>query len=144
MSLTHGLGNSSHIGYISTYSNPGTFVVPVGVKVFPLKGHALAGWYVYRSMVDTSLLETRLCAGTGRPGGFASRSTTALGANGCGPSIRTSIFAWRAKLPFQAGAIETSRSLADCDPNTVGVQSVCWEWSHAVRLTSPSRTREIF
>jgi hypothetical protein len=32
-------------------------VVPVGLKVFPLKGHEITGWYVYRSMVNTTLLE---------------------------------------------------------------------------------------
>jgi len=51
------LGASSHLGIVSTYSNPGTLVIPAGVKVFPLKGHEITGWYVYRRMMDTTLLE---------------------------------------------------------------------------------------
>jgi hypothetical protein len=51
------LGYTSHLGITSAYSNPGTLVIPVGLKVFPLKGHEITGWYVYRGMLDTSLLE---------------------------------------------------------------------------------------
>jgi len=51
------MGQNSHLGIITTYSNPGTLVVPIGVKTFPLKGHEITGWYVYRGMLDSSLLE---------------------------------------------------------------------------------------
>jgi hypothetical protein len=51
------LGNTSHLGISTTYSNPGTLVIPVGVKTFPLQGHEITGWYVYRGMLDSSLLE---------------------------------------------------------------------------------------
>jgi hypothetical protein len=51
------IGQTSHLGINSTYSNPGTLVVPVGVKTFPLKGHEITAWYVYRGMLDSSLLE---------------------------------------------------------------------------------------
>jgi hypothetical protein len=51
------LGTQSHLGIFSAYSNPGTLVIPVGVKVFPYQGHEVVGWYVYRGMLDTSLLE---------------------------------------------------------------------------------------
>ena len=40
-----------------TCSNVGTLVMPVGVKVFPLRGHDLTGWYVYRAMTDSTLVE---------------------------------------------------------------------------------------
>ena len=33
-------------------------MIPVGVKTFPLKGHEITGWYIYRGMVKTGLLET--------------------------------------------------------------------------------------
>jgi hypothetical protein len=33
-------------------------VAPIGLKTFPLKGHEITGWYVYRAMLDSSLLET--------------------------------------------------------------------------------------
>jgi len=51
------VGNRSHLGLATTYSNVGTLLIPVGLKVFPLKGHELTGWYAYRGMVDSRLLE---------------------------------------------------------------------------------------
>jgi len=51
------LARRSHVGIVTTYSNPGTILVPVGVRTFPLKGHEITGWYVYRGMVDSNLLE---------------------------------------------------------------------------------------
>jgi hypothetical protein len=51
------LGASSHLGIFSTYSNPGTLVIAPGVKVYPAKGHEIVGGYVYRGMLNTSLLE---------------------------------------------------------------------------------------
>ena len=51
------LGNTSHLGIETALSNPGALVVPVGVRVFPFKGHEITGWYVYRGMVNTTLLE---------------------------------------------------------------------------------------
>ena len=51
------IGKFSHLGINTTYSNPGTIVVPAGVRVFPLKGHEITGWYVYRAMVNTNLVE---------------------------------------------------------------------------------------
>ena len=50
-------GNLSTLGIATTYSNVGTLMIPVGLKVFPLKGHELTGWYAYRGMVDSRLLE---------------------------------------------------------------------------------------
>jgi hypothetical protein len=52
-----GAGELSHLGIWTTYSNVGTVLIPVGVKVFPLRGHELTGWYGYRAMVDSKLLE---------------------------------------------------------------------------------------
>jgi hypothetical protein len=57
------IGESSHPGIVITYSNPGTMVIPVGLKVFPVKGHQLTGYYVYRAMVDTSLVEAAFVRG---------------------------------------------------------------------------------
>jgi hypothetical protein len=51
------LGPTMHLGLVSTFSNPGTLVIPVGLKAYPLKGHELVGWYVYRGMLNSSLLE---------------------------------------------------------------------------------------
>lgn len=51
------IGNTSHLGINSTYSNPGTFNIPVGLRVFPFKGHEITGWYVYRGMAKSQLLD---------------------------------------------------------------------------------------
>jgi hypothetical protein len=57
------IGIRSHLGLLSTYSNPGTLVIAPGVKVYPLKGHEITGWYVYRGMVTTNLLERAFVVG---------------------------------------------------------------------------------
>jgi hypothetical protein len=57
------LGNTSHLGILSTYSNPGTLVIAPGVKVNPLKGHELVGFYIYRAMLKTDLLERAFVVG---------------------------------------------------------------------------------
>lgn len=51
------LGNISHVGLAVSYSNPRTLGLPVGLRAFPLKEHEVTGWYVYRALVDSSLLE---------------------------------------------------------------------------------------
>ena len=43
---------------MTTYSNPGTLVGSAGVRMFPLKGHEITGWYTYRAMTHSGLLET--------------------------------------------------------------------------------------
>jgi len=51
------LGNTSHLGINSSYSNPGTLLLPAGIRVFPLKGYEVNAWYMYKRFVDTKLLE---------------------------------------------------------------------------------------
>ncbi len=51
------LGNSSHGGIVTNYSNPGTLVGSVGLRTFPVKGHEITGWYAYRAVADSDLLE---------------------------------------------------------------------------------------
>jgi len=50
-------GVISHLGIATTLSNPGTLMIPVGLRAFPLKAHEVTGWYLYRAMVDTTLLD---------------------------------------------------------------------------------------
>jgi hypothetical protein len=50
-------GPGSHLGIVTAISNPGTLMIPVGLRAFPLKAHEFTGWYLYRGMVDTTLLE---------------------------------------------------------------------------------------
>jgi hypothetical protein len=51
------LTNTSHLGLNTTYGNPGTLMIPVGLRVFPVKGHEITGFYIYKAMVNTNLLE---------------------------------------------------------------------------------------
>ena len=51
------LGNASHGGIVTRYSNPGTLVGSAGVRTFPLKGHEITGFFMYRGMVKNNLLE---------------------------------------------------------------------------------------
>jgi hypothetical protein len=51
------LGNRSHAAIQTTYSNPGTIVGSAGMRTFPFKGHEITGWYVYRAVADSDLLE---------------------------------------------------------------------------------------
>ena len=94
---------------MTTYSNPGTLLGSVGVRTFPLRGHEITGWYMYRGMLDSSLLETAFApeiqAGTIRKirkalyhefGGFWS-----------GPSIRTLTSALQGTLSSTAMGAET-------------------------------------
>ena len=58
------LGNTSHLGINTSYSNPGVMTFPVGVRVFPLKGHEITGWYVHRRVVNSGLLDRAFIVGT--------------------------------------------------------------------------------
>jgi hypothetical protein len=51
------LGNTSHLGIESALSNPGSLVIPVGIRVFPLKGYEINAWYLYKQMLNTTVLE---------------------------------------------------------------------------------------
>jgi hypothetical protein len=59
------IGNTTHPGIVSTHSNPGTFLIPVGVKVAPLKGHEVIPYYMYVGLTDVSVLRAALGPGTG-------------------------------------------------------------------------------
>jgi hypothetical protein len=43
---------------VTTYSNPGTIVAVGGLRTFPLRGHEITGWYTYRAVADSDLLES--------------------------------------------------------------------------------------
>jgi hypothetical protein len=116
------LANPSHPGIFIAYSNPGTLVIPVGVKTFPLKGHEITGWYVYRGMVKTGLLETA----------FAPQ----LAGQGIGKSMYHEFggfYQWTVNpyfdirlagdLAFAGNGYKDLARLADCDSTLPGVQS---------------------
>ena len=107
------LGNASHVGIVATYSNPGTLVGSAGVRVFPLKGHEITGWYAYRAMANTGLLETAFAPEI-QAGVIRQIRKDAVprsrGRTGSGPSIRTLTSAWRGTLPWRAMGPETWRT----------------------------------
>jgi hypothetical protein len=57
------VGNNSHPGINTTYSNPGTIVIPIGVRTFPLQGHEITGWFVHRQVDKSALLDRAFIAG---------------------------------------------------------------------------------
>jgi hypothetical protein len=57
------MGTTSHLGLKSTYSNPGTFDIPIGIRVFPLKGHEITGWFVHRRIDKSGLLDRAFIQG---------------------------------------------------------------------------------
>jgi hypothetical protein len=58
------IGITSHPGIRTTYSNPGTFDIPAGIRLFPIKGHEIVGWYVYRAVARSALLNAAFIVGT--------------------------------------------------------------------------------
>jgi hypothetical protein len=57
------VGYTSHPGIATTYSNPGTFDIPIGIRTFPLKGHEITGWFVNRQVVSSGLLNAAFIKG---------------------------------------------------------------------------------
>jgi hypothetical protein len=115
------LGNLSHVGLVATYSNPGTLVIPVGLRVFPWKEHEFAGWYVYRAMTNSSLLEI------------------AFGPELAGRRLGTSMYhevggSWQwtitphfdirlsGTMALLSEGFKDLARLADCNPSVAGVQ----------------------
>jgi hypothetical protein len=57
------IGNISHLGIYTTYSNPGTILIPVGVRLFPLKDHEITGWFVHRQVEKSAMLDSAFIVG---------------------------------------------------------------------------------
>src|SRR5262249_8121124 len=117
-------GTLSHLGLATTYSNVGTLLIPVGVKLFPLKGHELTGGYTYRSMVDSTLIEIAFAP-----------ELAAQGKSRIGKGIYHEVWGywlWRLNPNFDirlSGSIGIAANgskdlaeLSDCNPRVAGVQ----------------------
>jgi len=50
-------------GLTTTYSNAGTFTLAPGIKIFPVKGHELDLFYVYRAVMESAPIEASLGPG---------------------------------------------------------------------------------
>ena len=97
----------------------------MGLRVFPLKGHDLAGWYVYRAMVDTSLLEIAFAPElAGRSRGI--RKTQYHGIGGQWVWTLNPHFDIRlsGEIAIPGDGYKDLARLADCDPNRLGSSPV--------------------
>jgi len=61
--LNNRIGNTSHPGIQTAYSNPGTYDTAVGIRTFPLKGHEVTGWVVNRQVVASALMDQAFIQG---------------------------------------------------------------------------------
>ncbi len=132
-------GTTSHSGISVHYSNPGTFLIPAGLKVNPLKGHQLAGWYVYRGIVDARLLELALAP---ELAGRGLRKTVYHGIGGNWQWTLNPNFDIRlsGEIAVPGSLYKDLASLADCDPRTTGRQS-CDGNDPALRAEARFRAR---
>jgi hypothetical protein len=54
------IANFMHPGLNITYSNPGTLLIPVGLKIAPAQGHEIGLAFIYRGMLKSDLVEAAL------------------------------------------------------------------------------------
>jgi len=137
------IGNTSHLGINSTYSNPGTFDIPAGVRLFPIKGHEITGWYVYRAVVKRALLNTAFIVGTD-PGFTGSiRKTLYHEVGGFWQWTLNPYFDIRlaGNIGIAGGGYRDLARLADCNLNVAGIQSCS---GNDVALAGEARFRARF
>ena len=120
---------------------PGTLTGSVGLRTFPLRGSEITGFYVYKAVVDTNLLETA----------FAPEIQA-----GVIRKIRKSLYHelggfWQWTLNphfdirlagimgFSAGATRDLARLADCDPGPA--RRACEGQAVALRADARFRAR---
>jgi hypothetical protein len=119
------IGATAHLGLFSPYSNPGTLVAAPGVKVYPLKGHEVIGYYVYRAMLHTGLLERAFVVGIdpGFRGKFDKAQVHEVG--GYWQWTINPYFDIRLSgaLAFLGDGFIDLAKLSDCNPSVAGTQS---------------------
>jgi hypothetical protein len=116
------IGVISHLGIGTTYSNPGTLLIPVGLKAYPAKAHELVGWYVYRGMVNTTLLEVALAPELAGKGIGKAQVHEVGGYWQWTPNPHFDI-RLAGSLAFLGSGFKDIARLADCDLQTTGVQA---------------------
>jgi hypothetical protein len=50
------IGNETHLGINTNYSNPGALLIPAGLHIAPVRGHQITMFYMYVGMMDVSTL----------------------------------------------------------------------------------------
>jgi hypothetical protein len=120
----HSVGNPWHdrispvADIDTTYANPGTLLLAPGVKIFPLKGHELDVYYIYRRVMESDPLE--------EVSGVTSVSKTMTHEIGM-------LYEWAPNPHFDirlmgavvipSDGVKDLASAQDCDFDTPGVQS---------------------
>jgi hypothetical protein len=119
------MGNTSHLGIRTTYSNPGTFDIPAGIRIFPVKGHEITGWYVYRAVAKRALLNAAFIAGVDPGFTGTIRKTLYHEVGGFYQWTLNPYFDIRlaGNIAFSGGGFRDLARLADCNPNVAGTQS---------------------
>ena len=134
------MGNTSHLGLNSTYSNPGVLVIPAGLRVFPVKGHDLVAWYVYRQMLKTALVEIAFAPE------LAGRSIGKTQYHEVGGSWQWTLnphfdIRLSGNLAIPGGGYKDLARLVDCDPQVAGLQACA---GNDIALTGEARFRARF
>jgi hypothetical protein len=121
------VGRFSHLGIVTTYSNVGTMMIPAGVKFFPsfLKGHEFTGWYAYRGIVSTRLIDIAFAPELAAQGKSHIGKGVYHEAGGYWLWTLNPYFDFRLSgtLGFAANASRDLAKLSDCNLNKPGVQS---------------------
>jgi hypothetical protein len=114
------VGNLMHPGIFTVYSNPGTLAIPAGVRIYPIKGHLIDLWYVYKSYASTRLLEV---AYNLRSGSIDKGQVHELGAGWRWTLNPHFYIRLNGLIGIAANGYEDLARLADCNSSLPGVQS---------------------
>jgi hypothetical protein len=115
------IGGLSHLGIESAYSNQGTLLVPVGLRVFPLKGYELTGWYAYKGWLNSKLLNVAFAPERAARGTGGIRTTQYHEIGGAALWTLNPNFDIRlaGNLTIAGGAYRDLAHLAICDPGGI-------------------------
>lgn len=113
------IGQRSHPGLVSVYSNPGTLAIPVGLRVFPVKGHEISGWYLYKQWLSSRLLETAYNLPNGSIDKTQFHELGAYWLWTLNPYFDIRV---AGQLAFAGDAYRDLARLADCNPTLAGTQ----------------------
>jgi hypothetical protein len=138
--LNDRIGQISHPGIRTTYSNPGVLMIPVGLQIFPAKGHQISAWYIYRAMATSRLLEIAFAPE------LAGRSIGKTQYHELGAFWMWTLnphfdFRLSGGIGIAGDGYKDLARLADCNPNVAGVQSCS---ADDVALTGEVRFRARF
>jgi hypothetical protein len=114
------LGNATHAGISTAYSNPGTFLISAGARITPLKGHELIPYYLYVALTDVSTLRAALGPVTDHIHTNMYHELGLLYTWTLNPHFD---FRLSAQVLIPTSGVEDIARTVDCSPATVGFQS---------------------